>query len=116
MTDRYACPHCHTRHAPRCGTITERWPMQPLIDAYQGSNFAEAAQASSDVIRRARERGLDDLVADRWATRLGLHPVQVWGWEWCDAALSVIDRQFLAEGWRPAWEHDEHPEPEAVAA
>ena len=32
------------------------------------------------------KRSLDPYEADTYANRIGLHPFQIWGWDWVDAA------------------------------
>lgn len=112
---RHACPRCRIRHHPKCGTIDARWPLQPLLDAYTGTNFTSRISTGSQGVATARTEGLTDVQADHWAIRCGLHPSEVWD-DWADPALTVLDRQFLAEGWRAAWEHDQRPDQTEAAA
>jgi len=65
-----------------------RWPLQPLLDACQLSHrdLAGHVGAGRHTVAVAATRGLSDDQADRWAIRLGFHPLIVWGWSWIDAA------------------------------
>jgi hypothetical protein len=74
-----------------------RWPLADLhalvASRYQThSALARAIGIQTTIVDRAAERGLlSDAQADRWAVRLGYHPMSVWGWAWIDAALEVFD-------------------------
>jgi len=57
-----------------------RYPLQALVDA---SGLGEDALRrrvglSGTMLQRAREMGLTDKAADRYAVRVGLHPFEVW--------------------------------------
>jgi hypothetical protein len=72
-----------------------RWPLDDLHTLVAGryptqTSLARALGIQSTVVARAAERGLSDSQADRWAVRLGYHPMSVWGWAWIDAALEVF--------------------------
>lgn len=110
------CPVCKLNHpnGPRramCVQVPHRWPLGPLVAMTGQKDPGEinrALQRETNELRRAAEFGLTDDQADRWAIRAGYHPAQVWGPEWIDAGLSVVDRQFLDSGWRQAWVHAEN--------
>jgi len=72
-----------------------RWPLDGLQALVAGryethSALARAIGIQTTIVDRAAERGLSDAQADRWAVRLGYHPMSVWGWAWIDAALEVF--------------------------
>lgn len=80
-----------------------RWPFQPLLDATRltATELAVELAINGSEITRAALHGLSDLQADRWAIRLGFHPVLVWGWDWIDDALaSASPRTLLADDLR----------------
>lgn len=101
------CGVCTLRHKPYCTAVPKdmRWPFDALVAAVAGGEQALAERFGWKTVIRARD-GLTDVMADRLATRCGLHPNEVWS-GWCDAALTSHDRQFVAEGWRPAWLHNQ---------
>lgn len=68
-----------------------RWPLQPLLDACQltRGHLAFHLHVSGTTLTSAAREGLTDADADRWATRLGFHPVAVWGWDWVTAGLDA---------------------------
>lgn len=106
---RYWCNVCTLRHVPRC-SHRPTWPLEPLLDAVRcltHERTLDRLGRKSREVDVAAQSGLSDEQADRWAIRAGLHPAQVWGWEWVEAGLSVVDRQFMESGWRPAWEFGE---------
>lgn len=117
MTRR--CVICATCHAPACCRLcmcdhdpgepkctatprAQRWPTKPLVDAVGGIEKANRMLDAGN-LHRATQTGLTDTQADHWALRCGLHPLEVWGWAWVDAALRPIDAIHAREGWRPAW-------------
>lgn len=106
------CRVCSLNHTPRCVQVSHRWPLSALLPFCHGQPVALALGVERSLVSRAAEFGLSDLMADRWAVKLGQHPGNVWP-DWFDAALTAVDRQFLETGWRHAWEHDE---PAAVAS
>ena len=62
------------------------WPAQPLIDAAEHLNVPvvpRAVGASGTTWTHALHNGLTDRQADRWAIRLGYHPIEIWP-TWCD--------------------------------
>jgi len=65
-----------------------RWPLDPLLAASRLTRTALAREVgtSTQVVTLAGRRGLTDVQAVRWAIRLGLHPILVWGWAWIEAA------------------------------
>jgi hypothetical protein len=65
-----------------------RWPLQPLLDACRLTPAVLAAHlhVGGNAVTLAGRQGLSDRQADRWATRVGFHPLLVWGWAWVDAA------------------------------
>lgn len=73
--------------ARRLGRL--RWPLQPLLErtGVSAAGLAQLIGVAPRSVRAARPGGLTDSRADEWATRAGLHPVVVWGWEWITAAL-----------------------------
>jgi len=74
-----------TDPVPSAGT---RWPLEPLLAAAGLSRAALGRQLrlAGHTMRAASRRGLSDVQADRWAVRLGLHPVEVWGSAWFEGA------------------------------
>lgn len=62
-----------------------RFPLAPLLEV-TGLTMAQLnarIRMGGDTYRRVQTEGLSELVADRWATRLGLHPAEVWT-DWFD--------------------------------
>lgn len=100
------CRVCSLNHTPRCVQVRHRWPLSALLPFCNGLPVAQALDVERTMIRRAAEFGLTDTQADRWAVKLGHHPGNVWA-DWFDVALTTLDRQFLENGWRNAWLHDE---------
>lgn len=114
---RARCPRCTFWHSPICPDL-RRWPLTPLLDhaASLGvENVPRALGTNAATLDDLADRGLSDVLADRWAIRLGTHPAHLWS-GWLDAGLSVVDRQRLAGGWRPAWLHDMTPDTKETAA
>lgn len=110
------CPRCTIDHRPRCPD-TRTWPIAPLLDvlsAAQRVNLPDALGVSAGFLSQIEGGGLPDRTADRVAIRLGLHPCMIWP-DWFDAALSPLDRDFIADGWRPAWEWNQTHRTEAAA-
>jgi len=66
-----------------------RWPLRPLLDAcgVGPAGLAVILDVTPIVVRSAVRRGLSDHQADQWATRAGIHPLLVWGWDWVDAGI-----------------------------
>lgn len=69
-----------------------RYPLQPLLNilAERGiepthSQLWEAIGLSGGSLRQARERGVVGPSADKYATRAGLHPAEVWPSWFADA-------------------------------
>ena len=67
--------------------MSARYPLAALVAA---SGLTESALArrvglSGSTLKAARERGLVERAADRYAVRAGLHPAQVWD-DWIDGA------------------------------
>jgi hypothetical protein len=78
-----------------------RWPIEPLLAT--GVTPAQLrARLGGAGYQRATVDGLSDQQADRIAIALGHHPANVWP-DWADAALTALDRLYLAGGWRQAW-------------
>lgn len=94
------CPRCTLRHHPNCPTPT--WPTAPLVELAGGTRALCRALGWTD---KGFPERVTDAVADRYATRLGFHPDQVWP-GWTEAGLTVHDAAFVAGGWRRAWLHD----------
>lgn len=90
------CPTCTLRHTPACPRPT--WPSAPLVAMAGGPT--EMCRALGWKAKGIPAR-LSDVVADRYATRLGFHPAEVWP-GWLEAGLTVHDEAFVAGGWRPA--------------
>jgi len=112
----YICRVCSVRHSPTC-TQPRRWPLAPLEAVTRTTNLAKTLGVDLTLVAAARDLGMTDSQADRWAIRLGHHPGSIWS-DWFDAGLTENDRRFIAEGWRPAWEWNEahRPETEEAAA
>ena len=81
--------------------MTRRWPLEDLLKA-TGLSMSGLSDAVNGNPYDYRDSGMSDLVADRWAVRCGKHPGEVWP-DWFEAGLSELDREFLVNGWRPAW-------------
>ena len=108
------CPICtlyhRTSHKAMCRAVdaTHRWPLAPLLALRP--NLAEILKPHGydhRALARWQHEGMDDRAADRIATLLRFHPTQVWGWEWITAALTPLDEQRLAGGWRHAWTYQQ---------
>jgi hypothetical protein len=57
------------------------WPLEPLFEAAGTTLYVELAvrtDVPARTLHRASIRGLTDRIADRAATRLGLHPSMIW--------------------------------------
>jgi len=105
-----------------------RWPLTELLAAsgMSRNGLARQLRLAGHTLRTASRRGLSDVQADRWAVRLGLHPVEVWGSSWYDSVgdrggpsharvarhlRSLIERGELARAirclprtrWPPTW-------------
>lgn len=81
-----------------------RYPLEALA-ARMGCSvhrMGERLQVAGSTLQEYRQRGLTPRIADRLAIRAGYHPALIWP-TWIDDALTVVDRQFLAQGWRQAW-------------
>lgn len=76
---------------------SRRWPLQPLLDAARltATGLACELTIAGNEITRAALHGLSDIQADRWAIRLGFHPVLVWGWDWVDDGLASASPRTL---------------------
>lgn len=62
----------------------DRYPIAPLVAATGAANLRVLADRLGywhNYVRTVAPRGLTERQADRWATRLGLHPSNVWP-EW----------------------------------
>lgn len=59
-------------------------PLAPLLESSGLSwrGFRELVGSNTATLRKAEERGLTFAQADRWAVKLGKHPVEVWGAAW----------------------------------
>src|SRR5262245_6900567 len=66
--------------------VSERWPLTALLAAsgLSRNGLARQLRLAGHTLRSASRRGLSNVQADRWAVRLGLHPVEVWGRSWYD--------------------------------
>jgi hypothetical protein len=81
--------------------MTLRWPLEPLLEA-TGLTLHGLAEKTGGDPYGYTDTGLSDAVADRWAIRCGNHPGEIWP-AWFDAGLTVLDREYVEGGWRPAW-------------
>ena len=103
MTARYVCGICHVRHSPRCtATSGARWPVADLLDHLDGDALRLRRLLGPDRTRTGMPTHLTDRLSDEWAALCELHPLQVWGWPWIDAALTPLDAEKAAT-WRPTW-------------
>jgi hypothetical protein len=66
------------------GTRFSFEPLERHLRAIGCTNIGATLGASSVTIKQARAGGLTLRTADRWATRLGLHPMEIWGDEYWD--------------------------------
>lgn len=75
-----------------------RWSLAPLLDAtgLTRTYLAFHVGVSGETLKRAEHDGLTDAEADRWATRLGFHPITIWGWNWVTAGLEHPPATVLA--------------------
>lgn len=117
MTRSWICPRCSVKHSPMC---EERmWPIEPLLDRfvpeYGVTELGKRLGCGHHRFVELADAGLTDVMADRWATRLGLHPEAIWP-GWCDAGLTVADRWFMESGWRQVFEWTEANRPADEAA
>ena len=86
-SSRYYKEWTANRHRPR--VIVHNWPLQPLFDVTDTTEYKQLAvltEISARTLHRAALRGLPDATADRAATRLGLHPSLIWP-NWFDPYL-----------------------------
>lgn len=75
------------QHIQKPGSLY--WPLEPLFHAAGTNQYTELAVRTgmpARTLHRATIRGLTDRLADRAATRLGLHPAMIWH-DWIDAYL-----------------------------
>jgi hypothetical protein len=75
------------QHIPQPGVLY--WPLEPLFEAAGTTLYVELAvrtDVPARTLHRASVRGLTDRIADRAATRLGLHPSMIWP-NWIDPYL-----------------------------
>ena len=109
-----SCPDCSLRHdGGRCQPLP-MWPTKPLLDRCGG--VRGLCQALGWNPKGGLPDMITDKIADRWATRLGLHPEVVWP-GWLEAGLTPRDRRFLeGNGWRQAWLWQEAQRSEQVAS
>lgn len=99
--ERTVCERCQLRHTPRCSQ--SRWPVAPLVEAVGTTRLYEVLGVERTQVRRLEVSGLPTFQADRWALAFGLHPAQVWGWDWFADALPAWWVDGECGGWRPAW-------------
>lgn len=61
----------------------KRLPLEPLVNAYgrPWREFREVVGARHTVLSRAKSEGLTLEEADRFATKCGYHPAEIWGFE-----------------------------------
>ena len=115
MSRHFRCPDCGLHHrGGRCHPLP-MWPTKPLVDRCGGERALQEAMGAT--AKGGLPDMISDVVSDRWATKLGLHPNDIWP-GWSDAGLTPRDRRFLeGNGWRQAWLWNEtHPtESEATA-
>ena len=76
-----------------CQFIVNRWREQAdtwmssgggnrMIPENEYWSLAQFLGVHSRVLARWRETGLPTYEADEIATRLGVHPIPIWGWSW----------------------------------
>jgi hypothetical protein len=60
--------------------VSRRYPLSPLLEAtgLSLSALAQRVGIGGGEYRRIQAEGVSELLADRWANRLGLHPAEVW--------------------------------------
>lgn len=99
-----------TTPLPRIANLPRPWPLEPLVTAainhhtpwnaghgskrmptYKPTAIHNALGLSGATLRRAQERGLTDLQAERFAWMLDLEPARVWP-GWFDYPLTPEDR------------------------
>lgn len=74
----------------RCVRSGGPYSLFALIEAtgLTWRGLATAIGIDRATVRRAREAGLDDRLADEWAVAMGFHPAEVWPhWLLPDAAV-----------------------------
>ena len=59
-----------------------------------GPDLVVELRVSNAMVRKWRAEGLDCWWADRAATRLGLHPHEIWGHEWEEACDAAVEREW----------------------
>ncbi len=72
------------------------YPAGPLFEAAGATTQTKLASllgVSGTQVKQITAEGLTDVQADRYAVRLGLHPLEVWGLAWV--------RDFLWAGETP---------------
>jgi predicted sulfurtransferase len=80
-----------------------RWPLEPLAALMGGMGAMERSGFDSGECYRAKRVGLSDLLADRWAVRCGVTPMEVWA-DWCEAmevecAAADCTERFVPNRW-----------------
>ena len=69
-------------------------PLQPLVEAYgkPWREFRTAVGARHTVLNRLKIEGLTLTIADKFATKCDLHPIEVWGLDaWLEASETRSD-------------------------
>lgn len=82
-------------------TSKRMWPIRPLFEYAARIGVPGTAL---QVTRHAKK--LTDDEADAKACQLGVHPSLIWP-DWFEPALTELDRDFINNGWRPAWLYNE---------
>jgi hypothetical protein len=74
---------------------------------------ARILHTSKEAVRRYRRAGLSPWLADRCATHLNLHPIEIWGGAWVDAcAANEAERDVEASrSFRRPWTWPDHLQP-----
>lgn len=93
--------------------MTRLYPLEPLAEA-MGCTLSEVGRrlgVSGTTWKQYRDQGVSELVADRLATRAGLHPAVVWP-EWMDDQIDEVGREcWCGTRFVPKRSHQRHCSP-----
>jgi hypothetical protein len=95
--------------ADRAVSVTAWCPPDPAENWSDGI-AARIMHTSKEAVRRWRACGLSPWLADRCATHLNLHPIEIWGDAWTDAcAANEAERDVESKrSFRRAWTWPAH--------
>ena len=84
---RFALDQYET-HSEAVGSMTERFPLEPLARAARADSVVALARAvgvSPRTVHRWAIAGIPTLAADRAAIAVGSHPANIWPRQWNQA-------------------------------